>query len=52
MNQRFVLLMLGLALVVLGIVSFSSSTLLGVVLVVAAIVVLIISVRRTSGQNR
>lgn len=37
--------------VVLGIVSFSSSTLLGVVLVVAAIVVLLISVSRTSREH-
>lgn len=48
MKPKPVLLILGLVLVVLGLVSFSSSTLLGVVLVVAAIVVLIASVSRTS----
>lgn len=51
MKPKPVLLILGLVLVVLGIVSFSSSTLLGVVLVVAAIVVLIISVSRTSREH-
>ncbi|TWE10105.1 hypothetical protein [Rudaeicoccus suwonensis] len=45
MRQRNTLLGIGLVLVVLGIVSFSASSALGVVLIIAAVAVLIGSLR-------
>lgn len=52
MDNKTVLLICGLALVVIGIASFAASWVLGVILIVAAVVVLIASLRtRTSGTE-